>query len=104
MFITKKKQFHRAWRNQSRLDRPLAFICGVALITLAASIIRPVQARVGFEGIHIFDISDIQVGGSAEQAVVLLISNPAVAVPSCHFSGVVRVDDSTPPFGPGLGL
>lgn len=44
----------------------------------------------------------VAVGGSAEQGAVLLIGNPDGVVPACHFSGVVRVDDSAPPFGSGL--
>lgn len=44
----------------------------------------------------------VAVGGSAEQGAVLLIGNPDGVVPACHFSGVLRVDDSAPPFGSGL--
>jgi hypothetical protein len=103
MFIVKKKQSPCAWRNQSRFSSLFTLICVLVLPT--PTYIQPAHARntptwTDFNthdpGIVLF------VGGSAEQRIVLLIGNPDVAVPPCHFSGVVRVDDSPPPFGSGL--
>lgn len=87
----------------------LVLLCALMLVDPASTLGQSTQARpvptptpewTDFNahdpGIVLF------ADGSAKQAVTLLISNPAASAPPCHFNGVVRVADLTPPFGSGL--